>query len=98
MFGALDRYLDEGYFRSHKTGRITLTDGTVLELRIFAVFSCSARDTEIFDVTEGGPSQEFLEEKTRISAPYGDGRIIALTTCFGTSSDDRLAVLAEVLK
>ena len=98
MFGALDRYLDEGYFRSHKTGRITLTDGTVLELRIFAVFSCSARDTEIFDVKEGGPSPEFLEEKTHIPAPYGEGRIIALTTCFGTSSDDRLAVLAEVLK
>ena len=98
MFGALDRYLDEGYFNGHQTGRITLTDGTVLEFRIFAVVSCSARDTEVFDVTEGGPSPEFLEEKTHISAPYGEGRIIALTTCFGSSSDDRLAVLAEVLK
>lgn len=98
MFGALDRYLDEGYLDSHRNGRITLTDGTVLEFWIFAVISCSARDTEIFDVNAGGPTQEFLEEKAHISAPFGDGRIIALTTCFGTSSDDRLAVLAEVLK
>ena len=98
MFGALDRYLDEGYFNAHQTGRITLTDGTVLEFRIFAIISCSARDTEVFDVNEGGPSPEFLLRKAHISVSHGDGRIIALTTCFGSSSDDRLAVLAEVLK
>lgn len=98
MFGALDRYLDEGYYNGHQTGRITLTDGTVLEFRIFAVVSCSARDTEVFDVNEGGPSPEFLLKKAHISASYSDGRIVALTTCFGSSSDDRLAVLAEVLK
>ncbi len=98
MFGALDRYLDEGYFNGHRTGRITLTDGTILEFRIFAVVSCSARDTEVFDVNEGGPSPEFLLKKAHISASYSDGRIVALTTCFGSSSDDRLAVLAEVLK
>ena len=98
MFGALDRYLDEGYFNTHRTGRITLTDGTVLEFRIFAVVSCNARDIEVFDVNEGGPSPEFLLRKARISASYGDGRIIALTTCYGAGSEDRLAVLAEVLK
>lgn len=98
MFGALDRYLDEGYFNGHRTGRITLTDGTILEFRIFAVVSCSARDTEVFDVNEGGPSPEFLLKKAHFSAEHGDRRVVALTTCFGSSSDDRLAVLAEVLK
>lgn len=98
MFGVLDKYLSEEFFEARRTGRITLSDGTVCELRIFAVLPCSARDTEIFDIREKGPGESFLTDHALYLKDYGNGKIVALTTCYGAGSEDRLAVLAELIR
>ena len=98
MFGALDRYLNESYFREFRSGTLTLTDGTEYRLIIFAVIPCNAHDTEIFDVNEGGPDDGFIRSHALYETEHGDGRILAMTTCSGVNSDDRLAVLAEILE
>ena len=98
MFGALDRFLDRSLFESHRTGRITLSGGGVYEFRIFSVLTCNARDSEIFDVGTGKPSEEFISSHSEWLREYGSGKIVALTTCFGSVSEDRLIVLAELLE
>ena len=96
LFGALDRYLRKDFFESHRTGRITLTDGTVREFTVFAVLFCNARDTEIFDPGTGKPSMDYISAHAEILSEPGSGRIVSMTTCFGPGNEDRLAVLAEL--
>ena len=98
MFGALDRYLDETFFNEHRTGKIILTDGSVCELRIFAVVPCNARDSEIFDVRGIGPTEAFLKEHALFLTDHGSEKTVALTTCYGAGSEDRLAIISELTR
>ncbi len=98
MFGALDKYLSEGWLKENGNGTLTLVDGTELKLRIFAVIPCTARDSEMFDVTTGKPSEDFILEHAKHVLSHGEGRILAMTTCSGVNTIDRLAVLAELLE
>lgn len=56
MFGALDDFLDEEYFNSHRSG--TLTVGKkIYEIKIFAVLECEATEQAIFAPTEAEVSE-----------------------------------------
>ena len=98
MFGALDKFLDEDYFMRHRTGTLTLTDGTVYHLKNFAVLTCTAGDTEIFCVGEGGPDDGYLSGHALYSLGYESNKILAMTTCLGDKAEDRMAVLAEMIQ
>lgn len=102
MFGALDRYTDGEYLKDHSEGTLTLTDGTVYKLKIFAVLSCRARDAEMFDIGAGGPTWEYLSEHAIVLSKDPEEawpeQILAMTTCRGAETEDRLAVLAEMIK
>ena len=63
MFGALDEFLDEDYFNSHRSG--TLTVGKkIYEIKIFAVLECEATEQAIFAPTEAEASEtlSFIKE------------------------------------
>ena len=101
MFGALDEFKNEKYFRDHKNGELIV--GTKkYDLRIFAVMNCVVTDDIIFDPTKGGNIAGFIEE----NALYIDKEIslsnetnmIALTTCAASPSEARLAVFCIVRK
>lgn len=96
MFGVLDKFLSEGWFKENANGTFTLSDGSVLRFKIFAVIPCTARDYEIFDVKGGGPDEEFICKHAKYDIGHGNGRILAFTTCSGVNTIDRLAVLAEI--
>ena len=98
MFGALDRYTNPEYLENHADGTLTLTDGSVYRIRIFAVFACRARDADVFDVTAGGPSETYLSEHAVSLRDPLPQKILAMTTCSGVETEDRLAVLAEMFK
>lgn len=47
MFGAIDEYLNEDYFNSHRTGSLVVGKKTY-KIRIFAVLECEATEESIF--------------------------------------------------
>lgn len=51
MFGAIDEYLNEDYFNSHRTGSLVVGKKTY-KIRIFAVLECEATEESIFAPTE----------------------------------------------
>ncbi len=110
MFGSLDRYKEENYFWSHQTGLLTTQDGRELKLRIFAVATTDAYESQIY--TTGNRAKEvknFLTGSRKNDAGVGTevlfydsvnasrGRqIVALSTCADAETNGRLVVFAVV--
>lgn len=106
MFGSLDNYTDESYYRSHPDVIFsTLYEKT--EYRIFAVFRSTVYDEDTtdfqyYDYISIGSSEEFYDYvsgakaqslyETGISPEYGDG-LITLSTCDYTRENGRLVIV-----
>lgn len=97
MFGSLDQYADGDYLKSHRKGTLVTTKGQGNRITLFA--SCKALATEqvVFDPPESDNAllMEYLKTNAAVFQPQdlkkGD-RIIALSTCQGADSIERMIV------
>ncbi len=104
MFGDLDLYREEPFFRENRTG-ILMTEGKVYDLQLFAVLVISASEDQIFEVRAEKDLKSlfsFIEKEAlyhRELPELNEGtKILALTTCSSDFSDARTIVIAEMKK
>lgn len=97
MFGALDEYLDEEYFHTHRRGEL-LVDNIIYEIQIFAVAETEATNEMVFAPTETSLTDtlsyvskhaEFFDEQM---LGDNDAPILALSTCKYPDTADRTIV------
>lgn len=95
MFGALDDFLDEDYFKSHQSATLII-NGQAFKVHLFAV--CPADASEV--VTFNPPLSEGLIEYIREYHYHYDGsepqRFIGFSTCTNESTTSRLIVYGYV--
>ncbi len=103
MFGGLDHFLQETFFRSHRTGTLILENETY-SVDLFAAVSADAYDSIVFDPTgttgETGPLMDFIRKQAvqyREPDLPADARILGLSTCSDASTNARVIVFG-VLK
>lgn len=84
MFGALDEFLNEDYFNSHRNGTITVGEKTY-EIRIFAVLECEATEQSIFAPTETDNTLNYVKQHALFlddnALPKKNEKLIGLSTC-----------------
>lgn len=105
MFGGLDEFLDEDYFDSHRTGKLTVgpyqaekTDD--YEIRIFAVLETQATEEKVFAPTavEVSETEAYLRENalyadwTVYDSRKENARLLGLSTCKYPDTADRTVV------
>ena len=96
MFGALDEFFDKEYWKDHQKGTITLKDGTVLNLDIFACLKTDANNDAVFN-PEGS---DILLSSLPVSQFYKipkNYHIVVLSTCMEPGSTNRTIVLACIV-
>jgi sortase B len=106
MFGDLELYKDEDFFKENQTGTLLTLEG-VYNLKIFASLLVPANEDEIFNPTLWHDDIEdiinyaeaealYLNKATLASmrAMEGDLQVLALTTCSHEFTDARTVVLA----
>lgn len=93
MFGALDAYHDKAYLRKHATGTLKTRKGKVYNFKIVSCISISGKNQTIFDVQQD-ISQKKKELKQIAPEAVSDKKILALSTCQDTESENRTVVLA----
>jgi sortase B len=109
MFGDLELYKDESFFRENQTGTLILPD-RVYDLEIYACLSVLASEDAIFDPELWQDDIDELMQFTEDNALYlnravfdelstsnGSPKILALTTCTSDFTDVRTAVLARMV-
>lgn len=102
MFGALDDFLDEDYFNTHRTGTLYVGDETY-HIQVFGVLECAAIQEEIFAPTEISltDTEEYIHQKAMYldeRAGDKDQKILALSTCKYPDTADRTVVLTTIEK
>lgn len=95
MFGALDAYEEKDYWEDHKTGTITLKDGTVYDIEIFACVLTDANVTAIFN-PEGSDNLFAVLNPNQFYAQPKNKHIVALSTCLEPGSTRRTVVFATM--
>lgn len=100
MFGDLDRYKDEVFFRENRMGMLILPEMTY-ELEVFACMVVPASEKAVFDPertrADINTLLSFAEENAlwlREETMQGTEKIIALSTCASEFTDARTVVLA----
>lgn len=83
MFGGLEHYLDKSYLKEHKKG-ILLTPERDYDLEILCAITCNAYDPEVY-AAGSAPPKRFK------------GKILALSTCAGDMSDERIVVFCRMI-
>ena len=100
MFGALDDYLDTGYFRTHADGTLLVGRSRVKEYRLRAFACVRINIYQFHDIFE--PETSMLDEMIRENAEVYDetvpktDRILALSTCTEPASQNRLIVFCYI--
>ncbi len=109
MFGSLDRFMDEAYFKAHQTG-IVVTKSGIYDISFFAAVSTDAYEWEIYRAgNRAGEVLSFLTGDrskdvglgTEIlvydqEAAKGASKIIALSTCADAQTNGRLVVFGKM--
>lgn len=97
MFGALDKFKEEDYFRSHRTG-ILNAGNHEYKLYVIGFLFTDANDNEIFDTDFKDEEKRY--EKIKSKAVWwddrGDGNIVALTTCKEPLTTRRTALICRI--
>ncbi len=97
MFGALDDFEDPEYLDGHRTGTLTMMDGTEWKLDLFAFSIVGAQDENIFDPGFNPDGiHKYIEETAQIYRKPEGGPVIALTTCRDAGMVSRTIVFAEI--
>ena len=99
MFGPLHKYLKQDFFKSHKTGTLTVKE-KAHKLHAFSVLRTEATDPVIFSPTES-TSEAVLEEtaKTAVIKDKADmkkakgKKLVALSTCQYPDTVYRIVVI-----
>lgn len=93
MFGALDAYHDNGYLKKHATGLLKTRKGKTYSLKIVSCISISGKNQTVFDVQQNISDKR--KELIRLSPELaGNKKILALSTCQDTETDERTVVFA----
>lgn len=109
MFGDLDKYKEETFFRENKTGSLILPD-RIYDLEIFACMLVGASDEVIFEPQEYKNDIKKLLEYTEQNAMYydadklaelketnGEQQILLFSTCSTEFTDARTIVLTVMV-
>ena len=101
MFGALDEYVGREFFDAHKTGTLTVVNGKVYKISIFASCKAQATDKVIFDPTSGDNKSllDYLDKHAIIFYPQEvspDSKIIGLSTCQSAENIERIIVFGTL--
>ena len=96
MFGALDAFLDESYFRKHRRGTLT-AGGRKYQLELIAVMMTDVTETAVFEPGEGRLLRPLLKKSARIYlepewAGSDETRILGMSTCTDAMNEERLVV------
>ena len=100
MFGCLDSFLDEEYFKGHRFGTLATKD-RVYDIELFAVEKCLASDPYIFAPGEhtGKVVGDYILPRSEFHFDIGnEEHLIALTTCTDEGDDSRLAVFGCLIE
>lgn len=93
MFGALDAYHDNGYLKKHATGILKTRKGKTYSLKIVSCISISGKNQTVFDVQQNISDKR--KELIRLSPGLAENKkILALSTCQDTETDERTVVFA----
>lgn len=85
MFGSLDNWNDENFFKKHVNGFL-LTKDKIYKIRFIKIYETEATDPKIFSLDLTNTDRGFNENK----------RYIALTTCKVTTDTKRTVLLGEL--
>lgn len=95
MFGALDDFLDEEYFNSHRSGSLIVGKKTY-KIRIFAVLECEATEESIFAPTENDNTLNYIKQHALFLddtvLPKDNERLLGLSTCKYPDTVDRTLI------
>ena len=98
MFGPLEKFLDMKYLQNHRTGLIELSTHEFKEINVFACLVVPGDDANIFELDYCEDLWAYIQTHTDVFMEYYGGKIVALTTCKDTDSDDRIIVMTEILE
>ena len=109
MFGDLDKYKDETFFKENTTGLLILPDRSY-DLEIFACILTDASDDAIFEpqeykadinklirLTEQEGLHYNADKLEELKKTNGQKQILILSTCSTEFTDARTIVLAEMI-
>lgn len=98
MFGALDEFLDEEYFKEHTKGALLFEDQPEKPFRIFAVLETDAAEDRVFAPTETTGTLDYVLEHAqflnRDFIPDGGQKLLAFSTCKYPDTAERTVVFA----
>ena len=98
MFGAIDRWKDEDYYRTHQTGTLT-TRNACYSLQVIALGQCSCTISEIFQPTDVSADASFKAINS-IATYRTEGleptHVVALSTCQYPATDNRTILFCEM--
>lgn len=97
MFGALDAYEDPDYMFQHQTGTLTLRNGTVYDLFVFAFSAIDATTEEVFTPSEMHDINNFISENTIYNGDHNDTPTLALSTCRTPGETMRTVVFCDMI-
>lgn len=108
MFGDLDKFKDEAFFKENKTGLLILPD-RVYDLEIFACILVNASEDMIFephehqadinrllDFTKQNAMHYDEDKMSELSRSEGGKQLLLLSTCSSEFTDARTIVLTEM--
>ena len=94
MFGALDKYVDEDYYTSHKIGHLVTSDA-VYDYQLFCVIADYGTNSLLFNPKKGTYDEilSYLRENSMFyEEPPENLKLLCLSTCSGSSTDRLLIV------
>ena len=102
MFGDIEKFLDESFFKSHRRGELVTEDG-ILSIDFFAFIVTETGDDIIFR-PQGRMADEVIEHVENdalyvrdVSVSAGD-QIVALSTCGQEFDNQRYVLIGKILK
>ena len=95
MFGALDDFFDKEFWKQHQKGSITLKDGTILKLDIFACLNTDTNNDAVFNPESSEILLSNIDNKLFYKVAK-NRHIVVLSTCMEPGSTRRTIVLACV--
>lgn len=99
MFGAIDEYLNEDYFNSHRTGSLVVGKKTY-KIRIFAVLECEATEESIFAPTENYNTLNYIKQHALFlddtALPKDNEKLLGLSICKYPDTVDRTLIFGAL--
>ena len=97
MFGDLDKFLDKDFFDSNNSGKFVFPDGSVFDLKLWAVVHTDAYEDEVYSVGTQKFDEvvEYVNKYSKYIKPSSlenAKKIVALSTCYDATTNGRIVV------